>query len=200
MCCGDLVSLFKAKSITVKLHPINSVKNPCGHKPHATPYQQCKEPVWTQATCYTLSTVWRTRVDTSHMLHWPERELLQSWTEKTEFINQMTIRWVLVCTQNGLFHLISVTPPPPPPMDDFSVCPRRYLHAKIFPYSLANFSEISVIHCKLLPVLEVSSQNFYRQIALSSTELKGDTLFKWDNLIPSLSLFTGHHRTETENS
>ena len=89
---------------------------------------------------------------------------------------------------------------PPPPMDDFSVCPRRYLHAKISPYSLANFSEISVIHCKLLPVLEVSSQNFYRQIALSSTELKGGTLFKWDNLIPSLSLFTGHNRTETENS
>ena len=57
-------------------------------------------------------------------------------------------------------------------MDDFSVCPRRYLHAKISPYSLANFSEISVIHCKLLPVLEVSSQNFYRQIALSSTELR----------------------------
>ena len=36
MCCGNLVSLFKAKLITVKLHPINSVKNPCGHKPHAT--------------------------------------------------------------------------------------------------------------------------------------------------------------------
>ena len=52
----------------------------------ATPYQQCEEPVWTQATCYTDLNV--------------SFKIEQKKNKQTEFTSQVTVRWVLVSPQN----------------------------------------------------------------------------------------------------
>ena len=68
----------------------------------------------------------------------------------------------------------------------FNVCPRGYWHSRISPYSLVNFSKLSVILRKLMSDLGVSRQNFCPRVGkYTLSSIKWDTVASFQAFPPS---------------